>query len=196
MTKSTLLTLTTLTLLPVVAAAGLKLGQAAGYLKGGGTTPSHDFPVLAKSFDIEVSTPDAGGQRRVRVRVPVEAITTDNFMRDAHMRSAIFGAGLSKGIKEVEFVAQTAAPVVAGPLSLDGTLSINGVGKPHRLALEVAGEQVLRVQGQTTISLSAYGIDAPGMGPMKVADAVTLQLQLDVPRAQLEAGTPVARAAE
>ncbi|MFH1807600.1 MAG: hypothetical protein ABIJ09_02555 [Pseudomonadota bacterium] len=94
--STTLIALTTLSLLPVAAMAALTLGESAGFLKGGGTTPTHDFPVLARAFSNDISAPEAAGLRTVKVSVPVEQISTDNYLRDVHMRSAIFGAGLAR----------------------------------------------------------------------------------------------------
>ncbi len=180
--------------LPLSAAAALTLGQSSGYIKGDGSTPSHGFPVVATKYTVEIGATDTSGFRLITVTVPVDEITTDNFMRDVHMRSAIFGAGKDKGIEEVVFTARTDQPVQPGSLDLAGELNVNGKSLPNKIRLAVSGDQTLTIQGQAKVSLSAYGIDAPGMGPMEVADTVSLEFSVKVPRDQLDAGKPIAQA--
>lgn len=167
-------------LLPATVAA-FQLGPAAGTLAGMGTTPTHDFPVKATDYTLEVSDWNKQGQRTVTVTVPVEAIDTNNNARNRHMRNTIF-EGYEAGHPDLVFTARTDAALAPGSLTLDGALEIVGQLRPVTVALELSGQgALLDAQGTATVDLEDYGIDTPGFGPMKVDPVVDLEIDMEVP---------------
>lgn len=154
------------------------LTEADGTLTGNGATKSgKTFPITAQNFEISISE-SAAAVKTVTVTLPIKKITTDNWLRDAHMRMSIF-----KGdSKEVRFTANTTADLTPGTLALTGDLTINGIAMPNTLKLiTTQNGSDFQVEGSTTVLLSDYGIKPPGMGPMKVADSITLQFKVAVP---------------
>jgi polyisoprenoid-binding protein YceI len=167
--------------IPTTVIGAIALDQAAGSLEGMGITPTHDFQVKATQFDIEISDPDAKGFRTVVVRVPVEAIDTNNGGRNSHMRGTIFDGYQESGRSAVVFEARTDSALAAGPVSLEGRLSIVGQARPVTVTATLSGTDPLRAQGKATIDLDDWGIKTPGFGPMKVDPTVTMGFDVQLP---------------
>jgi polyisoprenoid-binding protein YceI len=167
--------------IPTTVIGAIALDQAAGSLEGMGITPTHDFPVKATQFDITISDPDAEGFRSVEVSVPVEAIDTNNGGRDSHMRGTIFDGYKEAGKANVVFEARTDSELTAGPITLDGRLSIVGQARPVTVTATISGTDPLRAQGKATIDLEEWGIKTPGFGPMKVDPTVTMGFDVELP---------------
>ena len=167
--------------LPATVVGAIAIDQAAGIFSGTGLTPTHDFPVSASLFDIEISDPDAEGYRMVEVTVPVEAIETNNNARNNHMRGTIFEGYESPGKSAVVFQARTNTPLEAGSITLDGRLSILGQARPVTVTATISGTDPLRARGSATIDLDAWGIETPGMGPMKVDPKVSMGFDVQLP---------------
>ncbi len=167
--------------IPTTVVGAIAVNQAAGSLEGMGITPTHDFPVNATIFDIDISDPDAKGFRTIEVSVPVEAIDTDSGGRDAHMRSSIFKGYKEAGKSAVVFQARTDSALEAGPVQLDGRLTIVGQARPLTVTATISGTDPLRAQGKASINLDDWGIKTPGIGPMKVDPNVTMGFDVELP---------------
>ncbi len=167
--------------LPATVVGAIALDQASGAIAGTGITPTHDFPVKATSFGIEISDADTEGYRAIEVRVPVLAIDTDNEGRNKHMRNTIFDGFDAAGKDLVVFNARTDTPLEAGSVALDGRLSILGQGRPVTVTATISGTDPLRAQGSATIDLDDWGIKTPGFGPMKVKSEVTMGFDVALP---------------
>lgn len=173
------LIITTLITLPLIVFSAILINQSAGMLAGEGHARSHNFTVTAKSFDLNISDLDANGYRTISMTVPVKEIDTGNRIRNIHMRKSMFNI---KENPDIVFTAKSNAQLTAGQVSLDGTLTINGVTKPHVLNIVIndkSGDWV--VSGKTNISLTAYDLPLVGMGPMKVQDQVDLAFNILLP---------------
>jgi polyisoprenoid-binding protein YceI len=93
----------------------------------------------------------------------------------------------NKKFPNVEFSSRTDAVIQDGALSLDGILTINGIEKSHSMELTLKNRgQEYSVFGVTAVSMEAYEIAAPGMGPMKVNDLVQLKIDFQIPTADLQ----------
>lgn len=161
---------------PLLSWAGISVTEQNGTLQGLGHAKSHDFPVIAQQFTIQVSDPDSSGLRAIQVTIPVQEISTENFMRNAHMRMAMF-----KGdYPEVTYQATaTLAELTAGNIPLRGSLTINGIAKPYEFSIRLmpVGTQ-WRAAGSLQIKPTDFKMGLPGMGPMKVQDQVDLNLDV------------------
>ncbi|MBT7512781.1 MAG: YceI family protein [Candidatus Marinimicrobia bacterium] len=165
--------------LPLITMGAFTLTNASGQITGSVfLTKGESFPVIVEYFDIQVSDP-IDGVRTVDVSIPIKRITTENWMRDAHMRLSIF----DNKYKTITFTAKTGYELKEGSVLLDGILTINGIEKSHHLDLFLLKDkQGLSVKGTTEVSLENYGIKAPGMGPMKVKDKVKIELEIHIPQ--------------
>ncbi len=167
--------------IPTTVVGAIAVNQAAGTLEGMGITPTHDFPVTASSFDIAISDPDAKGFRTIEVQVPVEAIDTNNGGRNSHMRGTIFDGYKEAGKSLVVFQARTDSTLTAGPVTLDGRLTIVGQARPITVTATISGTDPLHAKGAATINLDEWGISTPGFGPMKVNPQVTMGFDVELP---------------
>lgn len=152
--------------------------ETAGTITGTGSTKSGStFPITARSFEITLSE-SAAAVKTLTVVLPVKQITTDNWLRDTHMRMSIF-----KGdSKEVRFTATTAVILAPGVLDLSGELIINGISVPNTLKLKITQQGAdFEIEGSAIVLLSDYSIKPPGMGPMKVSNELNLQFNVKVP---------------
>jgi len=173
------LIITTLVTLPLIVFSAIIINQSAGMLEGEGHAKSHSFSVTAKSFDLNIGDLDANGYRTITMTVPVKEIDTGNGMRNTHMRMSMFDI---KKNPDIVFTAKSSAKLTAGKVSLDGTLTINGVTKPHVLTFvlnDKSGDWV--ASGMTNISLTAYDLPHVGMGPMKIQDQVDMAFNISLP---------------
>ncbi|MFQ6611708.1 MAG: YceI family protein [Fidelibacterota bacterium] len=167
-------------LLPALVVGALVMSQSNGTLSGEGHARTHDFPVIAQTFDINISDQNETGNRTITVTVPVKDITTTIGMRNMHMRTSMFDV---KNYPDITFSANFNYPLHAGNYVLDGALTINGVEKPHSLKVKLVNEDgALKATGSTKITLSDYDLPMPGMGPMKVLDHVEMTFDVNVPR--------------
>ena len=167
-------------LLPIVTVAALVLNQQFGTLSGQGHARTHNFPVIAQTFDITISDPDVNGLRTLKVVVPIKDITTNIGLRNTHMRTSMFNL---KQYPNIVYTASSDKAIEAGHYILDGMLSINGVTKPHRL--EVTLEEMdgkLMATGSTVVTPTDFDLPLPGMGPMKVLDHVEMAYNVEVPQ--------------
>ncbi|MCF7802396.1 MAG: YceI family protein [Candidatus Marinimicrobia bacterium] len=165
-----------LLILPMLSWGGINLDEGNGTLAGLGHARSHDFPVVAHAFKLTTSDPDSQGVRQVKLTVPVESITTENFMRNAHMRMAMFNGEFPL----ITYRAEILLPrIAAGDYDLAGVLSINGIERPYIFTITVTpvGEG-WHATGTFLIKPTDFDMALPGMGPMKVLDKVDLVLDL------------------
>ncbi len=170
----------TILLLPVLVIGALTINQSGGTMKGEGHARTHDFPVIAQTFDIQISDPDDAGMRTLLVTVPVKDITTTIGLRNMHMRASMFDV---KEYPNITFSALLDYPIQPGEYSLDGTLTINGVEKSHLLKVNLVNKDgALTAAGSTSITLSDYDLPLPGMGPMKVLDHVEMSFDVTLPQ--------------
>jgi len=167
---------TLLILIPMLGWAGISVNSDHGSLQGLGHAKSHDFPVIAEQFSLTLGDADSNGVRQVKAMIPVAEISTGNFMRNAHMRMAMF----SGDYPEIIFSANVTLPELAkGIYPLNGTLTINGIAKPYNLEIKLdqAGRQ-WHATGKFVIVPTDFDMGLPGMGPMKVQDHVDLNLDV------------------
>ncbi len=165
-------------LLPIFVFGAIIINEDMGKITGSGETKSGEvFPVIAQSFNLDISEP-LERKRHVNVTVPVASITTEKWMRDIHMRMSVF----DKSYPNVIFMAETENELEPGNVTLDGELTINGVQKPKSVSFEFKEiDGSLAAAGSIEISLNNFGIKSPGMGPMKVSDKVSIHFNFSVP---------------
>ncbi len=175
-------------LISLSAVAGVTLNAGAGSIKGVAENWLHDFDVKPTRFLVTISDPSEAGVRQVEARIPVKYIRTGNETRDRHMLEQIFDAGLAKGIGDMVFTAQSSELFKPGTHKLVGKLNINGVSLPSTLTVAVSGDQTVTLKASTVVNYEQYGIDRPGMGPMKVKAEIPVRLELNVPRSEIVAG--------
>ena len=169
--------------LPIIIMGAIKLSSQQGSIQGSASSSNGErFAVIATEFEIAISSVK-NGSRTVDVSIPVKSITTENWMRDVHMKMSIF----NKKFPQVEFSSSTAAEIKSGSLQLDGIMTINGIQLPHtlNLSLDDLGQE-FSVKGETKVSLEAYQIASPGMGPMEVNDLVQMTFDLRIPSSDLQ----------
>ncbi len=165
-----------LVLAPALSWAGITINAGNGTLEGQGHARTHNFPVIAKQFTITISDPDNSGSRSIQVSLKVKELTTNNFLRNAHMRMAVFNGDYP----EITYTASLNLTVIqAGEYVLNGTLTINGKARPYplKINLQPTGSQ-WHATGEFLIKLTDFDIALPGMGPMKVLDKVNLNLDV------------------
>ncbi len=163
-------------LLPVLLAAALNLTQSQGIISGTGFARTHTFPVIARTFVVDITDPDQNGSRTITVTVPVNHLSTNIGMRNFHMRTSVFNG---KEYPDVVFKAQTDAPLEPGLVTLNGTLTINGIEQPQVLDVELKTvEGSLHAIGTTLIQPTKFGMPLVGMGPMKLLDKVEMSFDI------------------
>jgi polyisoprenoid-binding protein YceI len=164
-------------LISIITLSAISLNQKAGSISGNSGSDNGDiFPVIAQEFNINVSEAN-DGFREISVIIPIDEITTDNWMRDVHLRMSIFDSKY----KNIEFTSKTNIPLESGIYDLAGNLNINGKSNPSTLQIEIynKGDKIF-VKGSSTVSLKAYEIAAPGMGSMKVKDEISINFDLEL----------------
>lgn len=163
-------------LVPMLSWAGISVTAQNGTLQGLGHAKSHDFPVIAQQFTLTLSDADTSGNRSVEAVIPVADLTTENFMRNVHMRMAMF----SGNYPEITYRANIKLPeLITGKYLLYGTLTINGIDNPYNLnvSLTQVGNK-WHATGKFVIVPTQFDMGLPGMGPMKVQDHVDLNLDV------------------
>lgn len=162
-------------LISIFTLSAITITQSLGSISGNSGSNNGDvFPVIAQKFNIDISEP-INGFRNISVKIPTNNITTDNWMRDVHMRMSIFNSDY----ENIEFTCKTKTPLEAGTYNLQGVLKINNVSNPSTLQIEIYKKMTdFYVKGTSSISLSEFKIDAPGMGTMKVVDEILINFDL------------------
>jgi len=160
----------------------------------------HDFSGvtqrLSGALEVDLARPELGP----RGEVVVESASLDTGVagRDEELRSTLDTARF----KELRFTwsgfenaqVDSAQRTVRG--TARGKLSIRGVARDVALPVRVAvdASQRVSIEGELTIRLSEFGIEAPGkLGVVKVEDELQLWLALRARRAGPVAQEPVAR---
>ncbi|RMF07013.1 MAG: YceI family protein [Candidatus Neomarinimicrobiota bacterium] len=162
--------------LPVFLAAGLVLSQNQGRIGGTGFARTHTFPVIAEQFDVQISDPDTSGYRQIAVAIPVSQLNTNIGLRNMHMKTAIFKG---KEFPLVTYQARTQAPLEPGTVTLEGTLTINGIQESHPLTVELVQQDgVLHAVGSTLVHPTHFDMPLVGMGPMKLLDKVDMSFDI------------------
>ena len=165
-------------LLPVFILGALQISEELGSITCSGVTKGGEgFPVVVKSFTLDISEPVAG-VREIRFTIPTKNITTEKWMRAVHMRMSVF----KKSHPNVLFSAKTGAELVPGHVNLDGELTINGVSNAISVSLalkDINGSLV--ADGSLEVSLKEFGIKRPGMGQMKVLDNISIKFNISIP---------------
>ena len=159
--------------------AAIVINQSTGVLAGEGHARTHSFSVTAKTFDLKISNPDASGNRSIQMTVPVKDIDTGIGMRNTHMTMSMFDV---KENPDIIFVVKSATELAVGRITLNGTLTINGVTKSHVLNIDLSDESGEWVAtGETVISLTDYNLPLVGMGLMKLLDQVEMAFNIVLP---------------
>ncbi|MCH8838451.1 MAG: YceI family protein [Candidatus Marinimicrobia bacterium] len=173
------LSLVTTLLLPLTLAGQISLTQQDGTISGLGHAASHDFPVVIETFEITVGPIDSAGRRTITVEIPSKAITTNNFMRDAHLHTRTIKVRKHPWIT---FVVTTRAQLVPGTATLTGQLTLNGITNEQTVEVTISEQDGrLRAEGSLVIIPTAFGLPLVVMGPMKVQDYVDLYFNLELP---------------
>jgi polyisoprenoid-binding protein YceI len=164
-----------ISLISIFTLSAITLTQSEGTLSGNSGSNNGDvFPVIAQEFNIDISKP-INGFRNISVIIPTNGITTENWMRDVHMGMSIFNSDY----ENIEFTCKTNTLLEMGSYNLVGELKINNVSNPSLLQIEIYNKKNnLFVKGTSTIRLSEYKIEAPGMGTMKVVDEISVNFDL------------------
>ncbi len=171
--------LVTALLLPPALVGQTSLTQVNGTISGLGHAASHDFPVVVETFEITVGPIDSGGSRTITVEIPSKALTTKNFMRDAHLHTSVIKV---KKHPRITFVATTGAQLTPGTATLTGQLTFNGITNEQAVDVTISQQNGrLQADGSLVIIPTAFGLPLVGMGPMKVQDYVDLNFHLEIP---------------
>jgi polyisoprenoid-binding protein YceI len=137
---------------------------------------------------------------QLEATAPVASLSTGMGLRDTHMRKYVF-TGADGQTPDLRFEAARAACAGVGgsgfggiggasremTCQVAGLLTIRGVSKPFAMALRVSASDagagnggntpVFRASGDTTITLSAWGIERPSQLGVQTADDVKLHLE-------------------
>ncbi|NQV16434.1 YceI family protein [bacterium] len=169
--------LATMLILPLLGWSNIIITEANGSFGGLGHARTHDFPVVARVFTINVGDADTSGFRTVDVEVSVNDLHSGNAMRDTHMRMSVLDRKkhplitFTSKIKMAEFL--------AGDVSIPGYLQINGVTKSFNLNLNLKQDgDTWHATGSFLIIPTEFDLPLVGMGPMKVLDSVNLDLDV------------------
>lgn len=153
------------------------------------TTNVFSTTVRGKSTALAGSTQlkDAGAAlhlERIEAIVPVATLRTGIKLRDEHMRKYIFETADGQ-VPDVQFSAEHAqcsqapnAGTYTCPTS--GVLSIRGTARPLQLELKVSRHgDGFKVTGDTTVTLSSYGIARPSQFGVMTEDTVRIHVELN-----------------
>ncbi len=166
-------------LLPLALSGQISLTQQDGTISGLGHAASHDFPVVVETFEITVGPIDSAGSRTITVEIPAKAITTKNFMRDAHLHRSVIRV---KKHPRITFVVTTGAELSPGSATLTGQLTLNGITNQQAVDVTISEQDGrLRAEGSLVIIPTAFGLRLVGIGPMKLQDHVDLNFHLEIP---------------
>ena len=118
----------------------------------------------------------------IEAALPVKTLNTGMGMRDEHMRRYIFTTGDGQ-LPDLKFTADkaTCAKTAArqSTCDLSGTLIIRGTPRPFTIAMKLVEDgDTIRAVGDSTVTLSAYGIERPSQLGVRTADDVKLRFDL------------------
>lgn len=140
--------------------------------------------------------PDGVVLEGIEATLPVTSLETGMGLRDKHMRKYIFTTGDGQ-LPDLKFSAEKAvcskAAARRSTCELSGILAIRGTARPFTVVLKVSEDgNSFRAVGDSTVTLSTYGIERPSQLGVKTADEVKLSFDLtaqqSVPRAVATAG--------
>jgi hypothetical protein len=173
-------------LLPLGAAAQAVAGRCS--VKFFATSTLHDFEGEAPCALLAIDAPDGQGRYAARAEVEVARLETGISARDKRMRE-MFEAKRFPRIR-ARFASVDPAGLRAGKLPF--WIMVHGVERPVAPEVsayrEAPGENA-HFRATFTLSLKQFGLEAPVvMGFIKVADAVRVQVDVDLTAADAEAG--------
>ena len=150
-----------------------------GFIKGdSGSINGNVFPVIVEKFDLIISNFESVGHE-IQLTIPVSEISTDNWMRDIHMRISVLDASKDDIIFNAHYMGNLKDGFPEGKYNLIGNLTINGITKSNKVNLNfyrINGKDF--VKGSALVSLKNYNIIAPGLGGMKVIDKISIIIDL------------------
>ena len=151
--------------------------EANGRFEGLGHARTHDFPIEARIFTVNVSEADTIGNRSIYVEVSVSDLHTGNALRDAHMQMSVLDR---KNHPLITFKSEVVMPEFqAGEVSIPGQLQVNGISKAYTLMLNLMSHDgKWHATGSFLIIPTDFDLPLVGMGPMKVLDKVNLDLDV------------------
>ena len=174
-TSKTLLAL----ILPILLFGEINLTDRDGTIQGKGYAKSHDFPLVAQMFSITISDIE-DNKRTLSFTLPVGELTTENFMRDKHMASAMFKRKEYPNIVytgETDFINLT-----EGSFVLRGEVQINGKSEMLDIPLTIErSESDYVAKGSFSLQPTLFDMPLVGMGPMKLQDNVDLTIEFKLP---------------
>jgi polyisoprenoid-binding protein YceI len=117
---------------------------------------------------------------QVQAVLAVKSISTGMGLRDEHMRKYVFTTTDGQ-VPDVTFTSDRSECAASGGDStcqVSGTLAIRGTPRPFTIALKVqkAGDG-FKAKGDSTVKLSAYGIERPSQLGVTTTDDVKLHLE-------------------
>jgi polyisoprenoid-binding protein YceI len=172
--------------LPLGAAAQAVAGRCS--VKFFATSTLHDFEGEAPCALLAIDAPDSQGRYAARAEVEVARLETGISARDKRMRE-MFEAKRFPRIT-ARFASVDPAELRAGKLPF--WITVHGVERPVAPEIsayrEAPGENA-HFRATFTLSLKQFGLEAPvAMGFIQVADAVEVQVDVDLTTADAEAG--------
>ena len=158
-----------------------KIFQANGFIKGNSGISNGDvFPVIAEHFELIISEFHNDGHN-IQLTIPVSEISTDNWMRDLHMRLSVLDASKGDITFNTYYVGNLKDGYPNGKYELNGDMIINGISKSNKVNLSFYRKNGRDfVKGSSIVSLENYNIIAPGLGRMKVIDKISIIIDLEL----------------
>jgi polyisoprenoid-binding protein YceI len=126
--------------------------------------------------------PDGPVLEGIDAAVPVKSLNTGMGIRDEHMRKYIFTTDDGQ-VPDLRFTADRAtcskSATRQSVCDLSGTLVIRGTARPFTIAMKLTEEgDSIRAVGDSTVSLSTYGIERPSQLGVRTADDVKLRFEV------------------
>jgi polyisoprenoid-binding protein YceI len=150
-----------------------------------GTSTLHDYRCDVGSFDGAFVSSDTGSPiatlTEASIRVPVAAMDCGSGQMNRRMTSALKAnrhAEISYALERVEVVES------AGTKTLKAVGRLTMAGATQQITMNLEGVQQadgrLRFQGQTALSMAAFGIDPPTamLGAVRTGDQVTVHFDV------------------
>lgn len=118
----------------------------------------------------------------VHAMIDPKSLSTGMSLRDHHMRQRVFATTASE-LPQLEFTSNTinCPELTEGkdvPCDASGTMKVRGVDRPFTWPLKIRFDgKAYRVNGDTTVKLSAFGIEPPCQLGVCVSDGVQVRIE-------------------
>ena len=184
-----MLRLLPLALLAFVVASGasaqnLRVNGSASSITYEGTSALHDWDGTSRSVSgIVRLNAQSPARTSFTISAPVASFDSGNGSRDRKMREATE----TERFPTVTFASQSiqvrswdgAAGAKRGRWRVTGDLTLHGRTRRTSVDVEVRQQNGRFIAtGGFPISLAAYGVERPGVGPVKIGDTITLSFRI------------------